>query len=138
MPNSTEPESLDLLLALMSQHFVVRLWHIAGECLAKRFVVERKPREPFAAAQAINAVMRGNGQEPRREFLIGVALFQFRVRPQESFLRRVLGILCVAQHAVRQVVHRRLVRFDQLSERVWIAALSALHEQLLFQRLPLT
>lgn len=50
------------------------------------------------------------------------------MRPHKSLLRRILGVLGVAEHAVTDPVDGRLMAPDQLRERLAIAGPCPIHE----------
>jgi len=84
-----------------------------------------------SAAQAIDAVVRGDRQDPGGELAGGVIGVDARVDPQEGLLRGILGFGSTAQHAIGQVVDGRLVRRHQLGEGILVAPPGLCHPQAL-------
>ena len=76
-----------------------------------------------AAAELVNAVVGGNGEQPGWKRAFAVITGKVLVRLEEGLLGRVFSSLRLAQHPVTQVVDRFLVSRDQVRKSVIIAVL---------------
>ena len=90
-----------------------------------------RPHRGPALPNLVDAIVRRDRQRPRAEFGRRVGTIEPRVGPDESFLRRLLGLAGIAQHTVGEVIDRPLVCLDQLPERIFIAASGLLQPNLL-------
>ena len=129
-------QPLDFALVFVPERFVVWLWRIARQRFTNGVVFHRQPQESLAP-EPVDAIVRRNREQPRREFLIDVIGLELRVRAQKGFLRGIFRVIGIAQHSIRQIIDRRLIVLDQFGECILVAASCAGHEQLLFQRFPL-
>ena len=69
----------------------------------------------------------GDGVKPGGKFFVGPETGAGAKDADESFLREVVGIILVADHAAEKMEHRRRVAFHQIIERRVLAGGQSLH-----------
>ncbi|MFN8537928.1 MAG: hypothetical protein U0232_10700 [Thermomicrobiales bacterium] len=81
-----------------------------------------------AAAQEVDAPVRGDGEEPRAKTAAGLIGVQAGVGANKGFLRGVLGVGTVAEQAVGQAIDGALVAIDQGDKSGGVAGKSPQHK----------
>ena len=71
--------------------------------------------------------VRGDGEEPGGKFFTRMESGAGAEDADESFLREVIGIIFVSDHAAEKMEHRRRVTFHQIVERRVLAGGQPLH-----------
>ena len=69
----------------------------------------------------------GDGEKPGGKFFAGPETGAGTEDADESFLRKVVGVILVADHAAEKMEHRRRVAFHQIIERRVLAGGQSLH-----------
>jgi hypothetical protein len=87
----------------------------AGQRVVNRDVLHPSPAQP------VDAVIRGDRQDPRFERAAGVVAAQIEISPQERLLSGILGFDVIGQHAVAQVIDGILIGIEQVGEGVLVA-----------------
>jgi len=81
----------------------------------------RRPRTPATRRQKSTTAIAGDRQQPRQELALLVPRFQTSQCADERFLRHVLGVLPVAEHAITQPEDLSAEALDQLNRCVLLS-----------------
>ena len=121
--------ALHLIATGPHQRPLFRAFHLADEPIALRHPPEgHRLDAPTASAHRVDAPVRADRREPGPQAPVGRIGGEPRVRPQERLLRRVVGIVAVAQKPIAHVVDGPLVTLDQECERLLVTGAHAPHQ----------
>jgi len=85
-----------------------------GRIIGNQFYVRLRHRPTVAAGQSRPATVPRNRQQPRFEVTCRIPAMQVFENPHEGFLRRVFGVLTLAEHAVTKAKN---LSFEPLDKR---------------------
>ena len=82
---------------------------------------------PRATAEMVSRQVSGDGEEPGGKFFAGPETGAGAENADKGFLRQIIGVVLVADHAAEKMEHRRRVAFHQIVERRVLAGGQSLH-----------